>query len=136
MPTVAVADPANVQLSGKIGCPVKIPLQFWLTQPGPTGSGGVPQDISGWVFMLTIKRFVTDSDAAAVYSKDWLMAAGSTGGATSQELPASVTQNQRPGALVFDVKTITLTSPEPQFVMGGTITLELTPTQRITPNLT
>jgi hypothetical protein len=131
---IAFSDPTNVKLTGWVGCPVRIPLQFWAALPDDTGAGGVPEDISGWILMLTVKRFLTDSDHAAVYAKDWQIGAGASG-ATAQEIPAALTADQPAGDLHFDVKAITPTNPEPQFVMGGVITLQMTATLRIAPNV-
>src|ERR1700740_2861169 len=66
-------------------------VNFWQTPPDPTAQPpvtGVPQDISNWAFMFTMKKALEDPDANAVYTYDWTIGAGAgTGGAARWGVP-------------------------------------------------
>jgi len=96
-----------------------------------------PIDVSGWTVMFTVKNSYLDPDSSAIYIHDFLMPSGSANGVIGDELPDLYTQLIKGGStLLFDVRVVTLTSPEPQMMMAGTIPIANTVGRRIVPNFT
>jgi hypothetical protein len=123
------SDPFNQVLSGFQGS--AIPWGFTVQD-----SEGAPMDVSGWVVMYTVKKNYTDTDDNSVYLKDVTMPDGSIDGKLGGETPDNITQKMPVGAYPFDVRVITLTSPEPQMLYAGKQVILKTVGTRIVPNFT
>ncbi len=128
------SNPTQVQLPGWRGTAISFGGTYWLTAPvGETP--GVPENITGWVFMFTVKKAYTDSDNQAVYKKDWTI--GGTDGPNGvwfQEIPDTTTKTMPGGTYYWDIHVIEIEGAEPLFFMGGTVVILDTVTQRIVPS--
>ena len=122
-------DPFNQTLVGWQGSAVP----WSLTVQNPDAS---PIDVSGWTVMYTVKAKYSDPDSAAVFLHDFTMPSGSTTGVIGDEVPDTITQNLSPGTYLFDIRIISLTSPEPQVIMAGQVVINKTVGTRLVPNFT
>jgi hypothetical protein len=133
-----IQSPFSIVKPGWQGVPVVFIITIWATAPATDGTGGVPEDISGWIFMLTVKKNYTDLDSAALYLTDWKVADGAgTSGTQTFEVPAEITsQKMPPGNYPVDFKAIRKTNTEPEMVLSGKIVIGKTVGTRAVPQLT
>jgi hypothetical protein len=131
----------NICKLGWVGKSVVWSGTVWTTNPVYASDGitvttpGVPRDVSGWTFMLTVKAKYSDPDSAAVFSIDWQIGDG-TSGVWSATMDETITGNLNPGStLVWDLAII-MPGAEPIMAGGGTIAIQNTVTRRFTPVLT
>lgn len=131
------ADPYAITIRNVFqGTYLPFKVNFWQTPPDPTAQPpvtGVPQDISNWHFMFTMKKTLEDLDAAAVFMYNWTIAAGAgTGGSTSWSIPA-VTINSLPAKQLYywDLRGIVPPATDPSELLAGTVFLNPSVGQRL-----
>ena len=134
-------DPFNLVRTAYQGQPIRYAGVVWQVPPvyAPDGvtvlTPGVPMDLSGWVLMFTMKRFVTDPDSAAVFLLDWKIVTG-TDGAFAWEVPDTVTAGLEPRGFPWDTRAIRAAGLDPEPFLAGTNVIKASVTRRLTPNLT
>jgi hypothetical protein len=130
-------SPFSIVKQGWQGVPVVFTITIWATMPATDGTGGVPEDISEWVFMLTVKKNYTDPDTDAVYLNDWKIAPGAgLSGTQTFEVPAEITATKMSAAsFPVDLKAIRKGNTEPEMVISGKIVIGKTVGIRATPQL-
>src|ERR1700739_1491165 len=111
-------------------------VNFWQTPPDPTAQPpvtGVPQDISGWQFMFTMKKELEDADAAVFHTYDCAMVSGAcTGCSTSWSVPASVINSLPAKQLYYwDLRAIVPPATDPSELLAGTVFLNPSVGQRL-----
>ena len=137
----AAQDPFHLVLTGWQGVPVEWDGTVWETPPvfAPDGvtvvTPGVPEDLTGWTFLFTVKRRYEDLDAAAVYANDWLMPARPDG-TWDFTLPDAETVDMAPATYFWDLKIIRAGAASPEMLLAGSLVINPTVTRRFTPNLT
>jgi hypothetical protein len=136
---MTTSDPYSITIRNAFqGTYLPFKVNFWQTPPDPTAQPpvtGVPQDISGWKFMFTMKKSLEDPDTASVYQYDWTIAAGTgTGGSTSWSVPAS-TINLLPAKQLYywDLRAIVPPAADPSELLAGTVFLNPSVGQRLVP---
>jgi hypothetical protein len=117
------------------GAPIPFTVTFWDTPPDATGAGGVAHDISSWHFMFTMKKKLEDTDALAVYTHDWLIAAGAgTSGKATWTVPAATINSIEAKFLYYwDLRAIIVTG-DPNELLAGTVYLNASVGQRLVPS--
>jgi hypothetical protein len=117
-----------------------IPFQFWTTAPNDDVTppvAGVPQDISGWHFMFSMKKDIDDPDTVppAIYLFDWLIAAGAgTSGQTSVTVPAATINTLEAKFIYYwDLRVIIPSRAGPNELLMGTVSLQPSVGQRLVP---
>ena len=131
------SDPYSITIRNVFqGTYLPFTVNFWQTPPDPTAQPpvtGVPQDISNWAFMFTMKKALEDPDANAVYTYDWTIGAGAgTGGSTSWSVPAA-TINSLPAKQLYywDLRAIVPPATDPSELLAGTVFLNPSVGQRL-----
>ena len=137
---MSTTDPTALTLTGWPGTAIPMGGTVYDVDPiydtdGTTVlTAGTPHDLSGWVFMLGVKKRYTDSEAEAVYKHDWQIDDG-TDGTWSGEVPDTVTLAMPFGSYVWSIHVIESEGLEPRFFSGGPMLLAKTAVLRITPAL-
>ena len=129
-------DPYNISLSGWLGVPVPFNITVYSVPPNPDGSGGTVEDISGWVFMFTLKEIPDDPDSTAKYMHDFTIGPSPAGasGNTTFEVPDTVMSTLKQLTTYYwHEKVIPLGDTEPLMLMAGTIGVRRTITLRLAP---
>jgi hypothetical protein len=133
------ADPYGLTIRNAFqGAAIPFTVTFWDTPPDPNAVPpvtGVPHDISSWHFMFTMKKKLEDADTAAVYTHDWLIAAGAgTTGKASWTVPAATINSIEAKFLYYwDLRAIIVTG-DPQEMLAGTVYLNPSVGQRLVPS--
>jgi hypothetical protein len=134
------SDPYSITIRNAFqGAALPFSVTFWDVPPDPTQVPpvtGTPHDISLWHFMFTVKKNITDADAQAVYTHDWLIAAGAgTNGKATWSVPAA-TINSIEAKFVYywDLRAIVPPSTDPAELLAGTVYLNPSVGQRLVPS--
>jgi hypothetical protein len=132
------SDPYSITIRNAFqGAPIPFTVTFWDTPPDPNAVPpvtGVPHDISSWHFMFTMKKKLEDTDQNAVYTHDWLIAAGTgTSGKASWTVPAATVNSIEAKFLYYwDLRAIIITG-DPNEMLAGTVYLNPSVGQRLVP---
>jgi hypothetical protein len=133
------ADPYAITIRNAFqGAPIPFTVTFWDTPPDPDAVPpvvGVPHDISSWHFMFTMKKKLEDTDQNAVYTHDWLIAAGAgTSGKATWTVPAATINSIEAKFLYYwDLRAIIVTG-DPNELIAGTVFLNPSVGQRLVPS--
>jgi hypothetical protein len=133
------ADPYSITIRNAFqGAPIPFTVTFWDTPPDPDAVPpvtGVPHDISSWHFMFTMKKKLEDADLNAVYTHDWLIAAGAgTSGKATWTVPAATVNSIEAKFLYYwDLRAIIVTG-DPNEMLAGTVYLNPSVGQRLVPS--
>jgi hypothetical protein len=133
------ADPYAITIRNAFqGAPIPFTVTFWDTPPDPDAVPpvtGVPHDISSWHFMFTMKKKLEDTDQNAVYTHDWLIAAGAgTSGQATWTVPAATVNSIEAKFLYYwDLRAIIVTG-DPNEMLAGTVYLNPSVGQRLVPS--
>jgi hypothetical protein len=133
------SDPYAITIRNAFqGASIPFTVTFWDTPPDPNAVPpvtGVPHDISSWHFMFTMKKKLEDTDMAAVYTHDWLIAAGTgTSGKATWTVPAATINSIEAKFLYYwDLRAIIVTG-DPQEMLAGTVYLNPSVGQRLVPS--
>jgi hypothetical protein len=133
------SDPYSITIRNAFqGAALPFSVTFWDTPPDPDAVPpvtGVPHDISSWHFMFTMKKNITDADAQAVYTHDWLVAAGAgTNGVAAWTVPAATINSIEAKFMYYwDLRAIVPPSTDPAELLAGTVYLNPSVGQRLVP---
>lgn len=136
-------NPFAIQKTGWTGTAIDFSGTVYTTLPVYASDGvtvvtpGVPEDISLWVFMLTIKANDAETDAEAVYEFDWKIAADAgASGAFNTSWPAVKTVSVPAGTYLWEIKAIPGGVGDPIMFTAGNLAIRQSVGDRIVPVLT
>jgi hypothetical protein len=133
------SDPYSITIRNQFqAMPFSVPATIWDVPPDPTQTPpvtGTPHDISGWHFMFTLKKNLTDTDAQAIYKSDWQVAAGAgTNGQINPTVPAATINTIEAKFMYYwDVRVIIPPSTDPSQLLLGTVYVNPSVGQRLVP---